>query len=483
MEGKLNSMKKKIFTINYEIPGHSDLNLEFSSKKSLMDADIVLFSPEIPYYERITTGEGQYLGKTCYGENGSFELKADRNHWKTELANALMSGKTVFLLLDRREDFFLDSGTRSYSGTGKNRSKTINVVSGHSYEFLPIDIGTITSAYGSHIVSEGNPLFQPFFEQFKNDLEYRVYLEDLPESISIFTGKDRSKILGAIYGFGAGHLVVLPYLNYGDEKFTEYKTNEKGDTEEFWTKKAGIYGNNFIQHLINIDKGLVQGSTKTPAPSWALKKEFSSKEEQKILHEITKHDKQIEKIKIKNKKLQKQLLEEQVLKDLLYEQGKPLEIAVTRALRILGYEAENYNDGELEMDQVILSPEKHRYIGECEGKDKKDINITKFRQLVESLNADFDRDEVEEKAFGILFGNPERLKEPNLRKLDFTAKCKSGAKGRGVGLEMLRQKLPNSMLLKWMSSLKTARPVILSIPSGRIGVVPNTSKSCFTCSN
>ena len=86
------------------------------------------------------------------------------------------------------------------------------------------------------------------------------------------------------------------------------------------------------------------------------------------------------------------------------------------------------------MDQVITSPEKNRHIGESEGKDNKDINITKFRQLLETLNADFAREDVEEKAFGILFGNPERLKEPAKRKLDFTTKCKTGAQREKIAL-------------------------------------------------
>lgn len=81
-----------------------------------------------------------------------------------------------------------------------------------------------------------------------------------------------------------------------------------------------------------------------------------------------------------------------------------------------------------------MSPEKVRYIGESEGKDTKDINITKFRQLLESLNADFAREEVEEKAFGILFGNPQRLKEPAERKLDFTKKCRTGAEREKIAL-------------------------------------------------
>ena len=129
-----------------------------------------------------------------------------------------------------------------------------------------------------------------------------------------------------------------------------------------------------------------------------------------------------------------ELQNEQVLKDLLYEQGKPLENAVILALKILGYSAENYQDKDLELDQVIISPEGYRYIGESEGKNEKAIEITKFRQLLESLNADFSRKEINEKAFGILFGNPERMIEPKDRTLDFTSKCKIAADREKIAL-------------------------------------------------
>ena len=62
------------------------------------------------------------------------------------------------------------------------------------------------------------------------------------------------------------------------------------------------------------------------------------------------------------------------------------------------FKAENFDDGKLELDQVITSPEGVRFIGECEGKDNKQIDITKFRQLSDSLNEDFERENVNEKA-------------------------------------------------------------------------------------
>jgi hypothetical protein len=194
------------------------------------------------------------------------------------------------------------------------------------------------------------------------------------------------------------------------------------------------FGNNFIQCLIEIDKKLISDSDNTPPPDWTSKEQFIGKKEKQLKDTINNNNKKIKKIVLENEKLEIDLEKENKLKDLLFEQGKPLEGAVITALKVLGYEAENYDDGDLEMDQVIINPEKHRYIGETEGKDNKDINITKFRQLVDVLNEDFAREEVTEKAFGILFGNADRLTDPEKRKLDFTDKCKSGAKREKIAL-------------------------------------------------
>lgn len=418
-------MNKKISTIGYQVPGKSDSLIDFHSKSSLMDSDILIFSPDTP-----EEYENQYQGQNSYSETGSFQYKEYTQHWKKELTNLLEAGRTVFLFLKEKKTFYLKTGTKEY-----RPKMTISHVGLHNnYEFLPVDIGTMTTAKGKSIKFSGDILFNNFYKIFKNDLEYQVYLEDVENAIVIFTGKDKSKILGAIYKVSTGHLVVLPYLNYDEDKFTKYKKNKKGEESAYWTKEAVKFGHTLIDCLIEIDKSLSQKLSKTPPPIWVSNGKFSSKKEVSIQKNIDDNIGKIEKIDLENKKLHSELQEEQILKDLLYEQGKPLENAVIKALEILGFKAENYDDGELELDQVITSPEGYRYIGECEGKNEKDIDITKFRQLLESLNADFAREDVEEKALGILFGNAQRLTEPQNRTLDFTKKCKTGADREKIAL-------------------------------------------------
>lgn len=422
-------MKRQLFTIGYEIPGYSDNYVDFNLKKSLMDADILLILPEslcpcVDYGSWVNFSSG---GGGCYNVSTSQEYEEKISHLKKELKDFLQSGKSIFVFLSKKESYSLASSVFS-PRKGQN---SYNTYTKNNYDFLPISIGTLVSAYGKHIEFSGEPIFHDFYEKFKNNLEYKLYVENISNAQIIFTGKDKTKILGSIHKVGNGHIITLPCLRYDEDAFTEYKEEEK---KNYWTKDAIEFGNNFMDCLINIDQQLIQDLEKTPIPEWAQRELFSTSKALLIEKEINGNEQKIEKIKSENKELEQNLIEENILKDLLFEQGKPLENAVIKALNILGYIAENYDDGKLELDQVILSPEKYRFIGECEGKDRKDINITKFRQLLDSLNEDFARDDVEKKAFGILFGNPERLEEPNNRTLNFTEKCKNAAKREKIAL-------------------------------------------------
>lgn len=417
-------MSKQIQTVGFEIPGYSDCNISYSSRNSLMDADLLVISPESinlswSNWIQFTAGGG------CYDIPSSENFMKNINHFQKELSDFLEQGKNIFIFLSKKEEFYLATSVSHPRKGQNNYSTTIKT----NYDFLPVRIGKMTSASGKHISYKGNPLFSDFYRNFKNNLEYKLYVEDIDNANVIFTGKDDKKILGAIYKAGKGNIITLPYLSYDEESFIE---NNEG--EDCWTSEAIQFGKNLTSCLLTIDKQLTENSNKSPTPEWAMKKEYINKKTLEIQELINENVKEIEKINSKIQELNLFLSNENSLNDLLFEQGKPLEEAVIKALNILGYEAENYNDGVLELDQVITSPEGQRYIGECEGKDSKDINITKFRQLIESLNADFARDEVQEKALGILFGNPQRFEEPSKRDLDFTEKCKIGAEREKIAL-------------------------------------------------
>jgi hypothetical protein len=391
-----------------------------------MDADVLLISPDSLY------PRGQWISFTnsdggCYNVDASRTYKQRVAFLKKEVDDCLNAGKNVFVLATKEEEYQLAGGVSSL----RKGEHTYQTERYSNYNFLPISIGDLTSASGRHIEFSGNTIFSDFYEKFKDNLEYHLYIENPQNSQIIFTGKDKTKVLGTVYKVKNGHLVVLPYVKYDEKKFITY--NKKED-KSYWTADAIKFGKILTKAFIDIDKALRSVEDKTPPPNWINNPPFLIEKEEKLKEAINENDKKIASLALKNKELQTEVASEAELKDLLFEQGKPLESAVIRALEILGFKAENYNDGTVELDQVILGPEGIRCIGESEGKDNKDINIDKIRQLIESLNADSFREEVSEKATGILFGNPQRLVDPQKRTLDFTEKCKKTAEREKIAL-------------------------------------------------
>jgi hypothetical protein len=413
-------MEKQIFTIGYTIPAFDENFIDFYNEASLMDADILLISPDS------LTPRGDWVSFTtsdggCYNVSASRTYKQKILRLKKEVDDYLNAGKNVFVLLTKKEEYQLANSVSS-ERKGQN---TFNTEMYNNYAFLPINIGSLTSASGKHIEFSGNSVFSNFNEKFKKSLEYQLYIENATGAQVIFTGKDKTKILGAIYKVKSGNIIVLPYINYDEKKFTEIKGKDK---KEYWTKEATQFGKSLVKTLVDIDKALRKGGDKTPPPDWASETDYQLAQEQILQNDVEKKTKEIEKLILQKNDLLTKIDEEIKLRDLLFEKGKVLENAITTALQILGYKAENYDDGNLELDHVITSPEGDRFIGEAEGKDTSAINIDKFRQLVVNIQEDLQRDGIENPAIGILFGNGFRLTKPSDRTEQFTTKCVTTAK-------------------------------------------------------
>lgn len=340
------------------------------------------------------------------------------------------NGGTLFVVLCPKEDFFIHTGTKSTSGTGRNQKTTEHVAPHTNYGLLPFKAIDYCSSSGK-MVFPSNNIVADFHKSFQSYFSFETYIKGEKLTNIIFTTKNKDRILGAYLKINKGFVVFIPNISF--EWSNLYKYSEK--TDKFaWNSEGIKIGKIFINSIVEIDKVIRKSEDKTPKPNWLLDNSFDLAASLNTKLRMEGNQIEIQKRQEENEELSKLFEEQESLKDLLFETGKSLENAVTKALKILGYKAENYCDAELELDQIILSPEGQRFIGECEGKDTKDIDVSKFRQLLDGLNADFEKDGVEEKAFGLLLGNPQRLLEPKERTLSFTQKCVSGAKREGIGL-------------------------------------------------
>ncbi len=409
---------KNIMTIGFEIPWHSDLKKTYNSNQSLLDADIIVFEPILDLYNY----DSFYQGKKCYNDSASFKFKEDTNHWRKELSTALENGKTVFVFFHKYEDFFIYTGEKQYSGTGRNARTTNIVTSSNNYEFFPVELPLIIPKEGKTIKFINNPIFSTYWKEFRDYTKYESYFD---KSIGqpLFLTKTGDKVIGAICTLGKGHLVILPPLRWDEKKFI-HETKHSAN----WTPAARIFGENLLKILIEIDNSLLSNLEETPPPDWIDNPTFDLIKEKEVKTEIIKISNEIDNLTTKKNELTSKLDKEIKLKNLLYAKGKPLENAIIEALLLLGFAAEHYDDGNLEIDQIIESPENDRYIGEAEGKDTTAINVEKIRQLMANIQEDLSKDEIDKPAIGILFGNGYRLISPSERDEQFTSKCINTAK-------------------------------------------------------
>src|SRR6266550_3066762 len=407
-------MSKKILSIGFEIPGGSGEYVPYRSDRSLLDADVIIFQPDISQF---FTAES-YQGLPSFSENESFDMRRTAEHWKSELQAALKEGKTIVVFLSRFKKFFLDSGQRTYSGTGRNQKVTRLVGESNNYTFLPASLGDISPVRGDIIKKVGDLGFLgPYWSEFGSSSHYELYFNGKVTKRLLVAGAD-DRVVGALIRMTnvAGNLVLLPCLDTDREEFTRYDSKKE---TTFWTKEGRAFGKRLVSAIIAFDCCLRHESAATPEPEWAAAPDYKLSTEDCELREITACEAEIREVEKRRREAVDRLQSERSFKALLYEAGEPLEEAIRAALAFLGFNAEPYKDSTSEFDVIFFSNEG-RMLGEAEGKDNKAINIDKFSQLERNLHEDFARESICEMAKGVLFGNAFRFLPPTERPEFFT---------------------------------------------------------------
>lgn len=419
---------RKILTVGLELASSDTTYATFRSKTSLLDWDIFLFRPDISeflhnYYET-------YQGKPCFNDIASFTAKECCEHWRREIKQAVETGKTVIVFLPSLYEAYVDTGERSYSGTGRNQKTTRHVSLLTNYDTLPANLSPVAATgTAMKLAPKGAEVLAPYWAEFGERSTYRAVLSapDVPACIQTRAG---DKTVGAIYRSksSAGTLLLLPDIDFSPPNFTKQKGNS-----EVWTSDATKFSCAFLSALVALDKALRSSSEVTPAPEWAATAQYSLASETVLRVQLLEAERQVEEAQRRKEEIAESLSNAATPRALLYEKGKPLESAIIHALIALGFKAEPFKQSDSEFDVVFESAEG-RLIGEAEGKDTKAVNIDKLRQLSMNIHEDLQREEVSEPAKPVLFGNGYRLQEPAARPDPFTEKCHSAASTSSTAL-------------------------------------------------
>ena len=424
--------RKTIFSVNTVIPGDEIIEINYDSDHTLLDADIILFTPDFPYS---WYGDKPFQGKSCLSESGSFRAKEQSHHWKNEIVSAANVGKLVVVYLKKPDECFRYTGDKETSGTGRNQKVSNIVEQISSYDALPI-IKSYTTKTGSKIkLTTAGEIILPYWNEFSVYTSYYSVIEGKFSEVLLETAQG-SRIVGSMIKSGAGGAILfLPPVNFFNAEFiVDYKKNSwYFDNNYTWTKAGIQAGKRFVATLTSLLEAISASTTKTPPPDWTSVDQYRLSEEGHLEESITEISNQLTRLEETKNALREKLAITGWPRQLLYENGTPLEDAIIQSLKLMGFKADSFDDGKSEFDSVFSAPEG-RFLGEAEGRDNKAISIDKFSQLVRNLYEDLARDEVDKVAKGVLFGNGYRLKAPKERAELFTNKCLTEAKRIGITL-------------------------------------------------
>jgi hypothetical protein len=438
-------MQKHVISVGFDIPGEVIECANFTSDTSLLDADIVVFSPNLEVYTR----DEIYLGKSLLGKESSGRLQIDSAHWNRELHIALEAGKTVFVVMRGVESLYIHTGQTNYSGTGRNARATniVNIFDPYSAVPVPGLAAAVQTRIGERIkTTKDIGLLSAYWQEFEAVTYYEAYLQEKIGVPALVT-QTGDKMVGGTVSFKGlkGTVILLPVPNLPlmvERRAKELRKSEtvkashaKQDGRRRRSKAERSVGSQFIGALIEIDKIARAKSEKTPAPDWTNAKEYETRQELELKARVSKFDSEIAEFQRQKLQAESDLDAAGNLRGLLFEKGKPLESAILAALRQIGFAAEGFVDVESEFDSVFTDPSGSRLLGEAEGKDDKAVNIDKLDQLERNIQEDYaKRPDSTDYAKGVLFGNAFRLSPISERGDFFTQKCLAGAKRLGVAL-------------------------------------------------
>jgi hypothetical protein len=463
---------KKIVSVGAAFAIDEIEHLDFDSDASLLDWDIILFQPDISDFLFYSTDE--FHGKPSLGETISFQLKERMDHWRREIKDAFNSGKTILVFLPELSEFYFRTGQQEFSGTGKNQKTTNFVDISSNYACIPLSLKPVKSTGRSiKVTHRFAATIATYWKEFSEISQYKTILTatNIPTCLSTKTGE---KPVGVFYESknSSGAMLLVPDIDFYAEEFQ----NDDGE----WTEKAREFSARMMKAVVALDKTIKNQGETTPEPIWAASPSYELQKEKKIKSDLLKTEQKLENIQSKKSVLVDALNELSRFRNLLFEQGKPLEYATMDALTLIGFTTSQYKDNDSEFD-VVFESKEGRLLGEVEGKDTKAINISKLRQLEMNILEDLDREEVESPAKGVLFGNPYRLTAIPDRPDPFTEKCLKSAQRSSTALVftpdlfLVAQYLSNHRDAQFAA--KARKTILNSVGLVKFPVIPKPSNA------
>ena len=117
----------------------------------------------------------------------------------------MAAGKTLLLVLRPNTEFYVDTGDREYSGTGRNARVANLVAAMHTLDWLPVQVPVVASA-GTRLRRSAASEFDLYYREFQEHLYYDAYFEKSVGKPFLVT-RGGNHPVGTVIPAGNGHVV------------------------------------------------------------------------------------------------------------------------------------------------------------------------------------------------------------------------------------------------------------------------------------
>lgn len=403
---------EKMCSIGLQIFGATEI--PFSKNKSLDDYEVIFFDPAaIVKFARSAATMGFTGGERTPEEDASRQIDLYFEHWTKEFSLALNAGKVIIVVAC--PNYFIKYAKKANSGGWHILEKNI-------YSVLGLEQLSTKIIEGEVVINRKSDI-QALLESIVSNMNYCVSFEDV-ENIQ------NSQIVLETKGKRPVGIFIRSDSNRGKILIVPKPLDLESFYEEEKYQKISKLLTQMGSQLYRMQEGL-----KEVPPEWVVR--YKTKEEQNLTRQLK--DLENKRCAIDNEisATNDKINNEAIYKYLLFGNGKNLEDAVILALQTMGIKASRYRFAkkDLEID-VLAEIDGNILMGECEGKDNKDVDKTKLSQLLTNKVEYYDEPKVslDKPIKAVLFGNPMRLKAPSSRTLDFTKACKAIAVHNQVAL-------------------------------------------------
>jgi hypothetical protein len=315
----------RLLSLDYDpVYGDDTTRANFAGDESVFDYDVVIWDPASSFETYQSAYQGHYQNLPSLSENRSVQIRSDARRRRAEFVEFINTGRVLVVIVSPPQKCYVDTGQRSYSGTGRNQKVTRHVEEFDLLSALPLPKETaFVPASGTRIELDGDGPLVRLLRKYGKLVHYSAVLKSAPGTQLAHVASTDRQVAAVQRSKGGGYLVLLPPVD-----LTRDPADDTED-EDGWAEDAPEFQDDLLAAIEQLAGGKV-----TARPPWAA--QFATDKQQRLQESVLTQQTKIESSRERLAKLQQELEAAASRDQLFLGTGRALELEVRNVLELLG---------------------------------------------------------------------------------------------------------------------------------------------------